>query len=102
MYAVSLRLPIRGGLTGAELDALKQRSEREILGPVLDSAPGFRAYYALRASDTEVVIFHAWDRRDQAEAASARLGELSEQVLGAYLAGPPDVRAGEVLFARAA
>jgi hypothetical protein len=101
VYAIAVRLPLRAGLGEDEVTALVERAEREIVAPVAQ-LPGFRAYYAVRVGDTEALLFHVWATREQAEAGSARLGELTERLLGEAVAGPPQRTAGPVVIHRGA
>jgi heme-degrading monooxygenase HmoA len=99
MHAIVARLRLRAGLGEPQLDELTRRADREVVDQVVQ-APGFRAYYLVRAADTDVVVFHVWDTRAQAEQGSARLGALTQQLFSAYLEGPAQLSQGPVVIHR--
>ena len=97
MYAVVVHLQLRGPLAAVE----QCRVERALLDP-LPATPGFRSMYVVRTGEARVTVFHAWDSRADAEAASERFATWVQINLGHELAGPTERRAGDVLGARQA
>ena len=87
--------------TSPESGDLKRRVEgfvEEVLAP----APGFREYYAVAVSEIEAFSVAVWETREDFERARDRVVAVTQQIVGADLAGLPERASGEVIVHRRA
>ncbi len=92
MYAAVVRFRFRAPVSEADMT----RIEQEVIDPTTRLA-GFRMNIGIRVTDTEAIAVHLWDSREDFERALPQLMALTQQGIGAQLAGPPERTAGEVL-----
>ena len=92
MYAVVRRYTNGGQLA----DALVQR--RQEVEQLLRGVPGFRAYYALRASDGTVATVTVCDDQSGTSESSRVAAEWVRQNMGGASISPPEVTEGETFL----
>jgi heme-degrading monooxygenase HmoA len=95
MWARVTRYRWASPLTQQELDGI----EREVID-VLAGSPGFKAYYAVKVSDTESVVINVWETQAAAEEAFKRIGPAQQRIVGAKVVGEPQRSGGEVVYRR--
>ena len=69
--------------------------------PIIEGAPGFRAYYALDAGGGRIASVSVFDDRAGAEEATRRASENIRKNMASLAPNPPEVLEGEV-YANAA
>jgi hypothetical protein len=93
MYAVNTRF--RFGVPVSD----DFRAELEqVVATRLAAAPGFRDFYAVAATDRELVTFHVWDDQGAAQAGLHMVGEWIRERIEPNLARALERSAGEVVI----
>ncbi len=93
MYAVNTRFRFRTGVS----DAFRQDIERLVVDQ-LATAPGFQRFYAVAASDRELVTFHVWDSQQAAQDGLHLVGDWIREHIEPELATALERRAGDVII----
>ena len=92
MFGVVTTFKFKKPLTEEQIETIRDQA----IKPMSQEA-GFRHYFALSSETGDVVGFHAWDSREQAEAAIANLAPKLEPLLRDLLAEPPTRIMSEVV-----
>lgn len=93
MYGITATFKFKQPLTAEQIETIREQA----IKPMTDQ-PGFRHYYAIAGSSGEVASFHAWDSREQAEAALAVMGPRLQPLIQDLLAEAPVRVAAEVVL----
>lgn len=93
MYAVNTRFRFRTPVS----DAFRQQVAR-LVTDELTTAPGFRSFYAVAASDRELVTFHVWESQAHAQEGLYRVGEWVRQYIEPELTSALERSAGEIVI----
>ncbi len=83
-----------------KVDEFKQLVNETFL-PIIEGAPGFRAYYALEAGDGGIVSVSVFDDRAGAEESTRMASDNIRRNMASVAPNPPEVLEGEV-YANAA
>ena len=92
MYAVVRRTKVKPG--SAEVLA---RGVNEVGATIMNSMPGFVAYYVVYGEDDTVIVVDVFADKATSEEANQRMVGAITEKLGALLAGPPEAIEGEVI-----
>jgi hypothetical protein len=63
--------------------------------PIVSQTPGFGAYYAFYAGENVIVSVSVFEDEAGVEESNRRAADWVRQNLGQYVAGPPQIMAGE-------
>ncbi|HEX5387337.1 MAG TPA: hypothetical protein VFW66_11585 [Gemmatimonadales bacterium] len=97
MYAtIRHYTPTPGTATAEKMDALGRQLHDGFV-PMLQSVPGFHAYYALNVDDRELITISVFESRSGAEESNRRAAEYLVSNPAPIDAGRPEVMQGEVL-----
>ena len=93
MYAVNTRFRFRTALS----DGFRKELEQVVVDH-LAKAPGFHEFYAVAASEREIVTFHLWDSQADAQRGLHLVGDWIREHLEPNLTRALERSAGEVLI----
>jgi len=93
MYAVNTRFRFRAALS----DGFRKELEQVVVDH-LAKAPGFHDFYALAASERELVTFHLWESQADAQHGLHLVGDWIREHLEPNLTRALERSAGEVLI----
>ena len=79
-----------------------KRLVNETFLPLIEEAPGFRAYYALDAGDGRIASVSVFDDRAGAEASTKMAADNIRENMASVAPNPPAVLEGEVFATEAA
>jgi quinol monooxygenase YgiN len=79
----------------ASVDAVMQQVNEGFI-PIIKDADGFLAYYALKASESEIATVSVFEDQAGAEESIRMAAEWVRDNLAALLPNPPEITAGEV------
>ena len=96
MYAVVRRAKVKPG----SADVLA-RGVNEVAAPMMNSMPGFIAYYVVYAEDNTVIVLDVFEDKATSEEATRQMVGAITGTLGSLLAGPPEAIEGEVIAHKA-
>lgn len=93
MYASITNYQWKSALTEDERGQL----EREVIN-VLAGSPEFKAYYAVKVSDTETAAVVIFESQAASEQARARVTAAQQRIVGTKIVGQPRRVTGEVVM----
>ena len=79
-----------------------ERLGNETFMPIIEGAPGFRAYYELDAGDGRIASVSVFDDRAGAEASTKMAADNIKENIASVAPNPPEVLEGEVFATEAA
>ena len=68
--------------------------------PIIQSAPGFQAFYLVYAEDDMITSISLFENQTAAEESNKRMLDWIKQNLGPLLAGPPEAMEGQVMVSQ--
>jgi hypothetical protein len=93
VYAVNTRFRFRAAVS----DAFRRELE-QVVSDQLAHVPGFRGFYAVSASERELVTFHVWDSQDAAQNGLNLVGDWIRDRIEPDLTRALERSAGEILI----
>ncbi len=93
MYASITNYQFNSAFTEDERGQL----ERDVIN-VLAGSPGFKAYYAVKVSETETAVVVLFESQEANEQARSRVTAAQQRIVGTKIAGQPHRVTGEVVY----